>query len=73
LPPNAYAKCPKNTSSIARPSKIDPNFDFWSENIPSGNPAIWAVDYFWRLFENDKSSATFLKAQVGNFFQKKIG
>jgi hypothetical protein len=27
------------TSSIARPSKIDPNLDFWFVNIPSGNPA----------------------------------
>jgi hypothetical protein len=25
-------------SSIARPSKIYPNWDFWVENIPSGNP-----------------------------------
>jgi hypothetical protein len=27
------------TSSIARPSKIYPNFDFWFENKPSGNLA----------------------------------
>jgi hypothetical protein len=27
------------TSSIARPSNIHPNWDFWSENMPSGNPA----------------------------------
>jgi hypothetical protein len=26
------------TSSIARPSKIYPNYDFWFENIPSGSP-----------------------------------
>jgi hypothetical protein len=26
------------TFSIARPSKIYPNLDFWFENIPSGNP-----------------------------------
>jgi hypothetical protein len=25
------------TSSIARPSKICPNMDFWFENMPSGN------------------------------------
>jgi hypothetical protein len=25
--------------SIARPSKIYPNLDFWFENKPSGNPA----------------------------------
>jgi hypothetical protein len=24
--------------TIARPSKIYPNWDFWFENIPSGNP-----------------------------------
>jgi hypothetical protein len=27
------------TCLIARPSKIYPNWDFWFENIPSGNPA----------------------------------
>jgi hypothetical protein len=27
----------KPTSSIATPSKIYPNWDFWFENIPSGN------------------------------------
>jgi hypothetical protein len=26
------------TFSIARPSKIYPNWDFWFENMPSGNP-----------------------------------
>jgi hypothetical protein len=26
------------TSSIVRPSQIYPNWDFWIENIPSGNP-----------------------------------
>jgi hypothetical protein len=28
------------TSSVVRPFKIGPNWDFWLENIPSGNPAI---------------------------------
>jgi hypothetical protein len=28
------------TSSIARTSKIYPNWDVWFENIPSGNPAL---------------------------------
>jgi hypothetical protein len=39
-----WTKCPKNipTSSIARPSKIYPNLDFWFENKPSGNPGIVA-------------------------------
>jgi hypothetical protein len=26
--------------SILRPSKIDPNWDFWFENKPSGNPGL---------------------------------
>jgi hypothetical protein len=30
------------TSSIARPSKIYPNWDFWFENIPSGNTGLRA-------------------------------
>jgi hypothetical protein len=35
-----YSKWVKNipTNSITRPSKIYPNWDFWYENIPSGNP-----------------------------------
>jgi hypothetical protein len=28
------------TSSIARPSKIYPNCDFWFDNTPSGNPEL---------------------------------
>jgi hypothetical protein len=26
------------TFNIQRPNKISPNWDFWFENIPSGNP-----------------------------------
>jgi hypothetical protein len=26
------------TSSIAKPFQIYPNWDFWFENMPSGNP-----------------------------------
>jgi DNA-directed RNA polymerase subunit M/transcription elongation factor TFIIS len=35
-----FTKRPQNkpTSSTARTSKIYPNWDFWSENKPSGNP-----------------------------------
>jgi hypothetical protein len=35
-----YSKWPQNTPtfSIPRPSKIYPNWDFWFEKIPSGNP-----------------------------------
>jgi hypothetical protein len=29
-------------TSIARSTKIYPNWDFWFENIPSGNPALKA-------------------------------
>jgi hypothetical protein len=32
------------TSSIARPSKIDSNWDFWFKNMPSGNPAQSITD-----------------------------
>jgi hypothetical protein len=28
------------TFSIAKPSKMYPNLDFWFENKPSGNPAF---------------------------------
>jgi hypothetical protein len=35
-----YSKWPQNipTFSILRPYKIYPDWDFWLENIPSGNP-----------------------------------
>jgi hypothetical protein len=35
-----FTQWPQNmpTSSVARPSKIFPNWDFRFENIPSGNP-----------------------------------
>jgi hypothetical protein len=32
------------TSSIAIPSNIYPNWDFWLENIPSGNPGALAKE-----------------------------
>jgi hypothetical protein len=41
---------------LARPSKIYPNWDFWCENKPSGNPALqecFAVNLFsmfWAAF-----------------------
>jgi hypothetical protein len=37
-----YSKWPKNIPnfSIPRPSKIYPNWDFWFESKPSGNPAF---------------------------------
>jgi hypothetical protein len=47
------------TFFILRPYKINPNWDFWSENIPSGNP-VWNLndgtfrgrkaDFFWSDF-----------------------
>jgi hypothetical protein len=33
-----YQMAKKLTSSIARPSKIYQNWNFWFENMPSGNP-----------------------------------
>jgi hypothetical protein len=38
--PQNIARWPSNipTSFIARPSKIYPDCEFWSENKPSGNP-----------------------------------
>jgi hypothetical protein len=37
--PNGCKKPELPTSSIARPSKIPPTWDFWFKNMPSGNPA----------------------------------
>jgi hypothetical protein len=34
-----------STSSIARPSKINPNLDICIENMPSGNPASRYVEF----------------------------
>jgi hypothetical protein len=38
--PEKYSEWSYNitTSSIPRPSKLYPNWDFWFENKPSGNP-----------------------------------
>jgi hypothetical protein len=38
-----YSKLPNNIKRFSniRPSKIYPNWDFWFENKPSGNPAPW--------------------------------
>jgi hypothetical protein len=33
-----YSKWKYTNNSIPRTSQIYPNFDFWCENIPSGNP-----------------------------------
>jgi hypothetical protein len=69
-----YSKWPQNiaTFSILRPSKIYPNWDFWSENIPSGNLArdfvcvscaenprayVISID-FWRPKSDTKSDLT---------------
>jgi hypothetical protein len=48
-------KCPKNTptSFIARPSKMYPNWNFWSENKPSGDPLLWSFQFF-KTFKNWK-------------------
>jgi hypothetical protein len=34
------------TSSIARPSKINPNWDVWFKNLPPGNPASHYIEDF---------------------------
>jgi hypothetical protein len=49
-----YNKSPKNipTFSIARPSKIYPNCDFWFENLPSGNPAQYSKPFEDYLNQN---------------------
>jgi predicted secreted protein len=41
-----HAKWPKNIQifSIPRPSKIYLNWDFWFENIPSGNPDTYILN-----------------------------
>jgi hypothetical protein len=38
------------TSSIAKPSIIYPNWDFWFENKPSGIPAVLRGLAFWLAF-----------------------
>jgi hypothetical protein len=41
------------TSSIAIPSKIYPNFEFWFENKPSGNPDATSINITaarWYIF-----------------------
>jgi hypothetical protein len=39
------------TSSIASPSKIYKNLDFWFENKPSGNPGHDPCEKIWPNFE----------------------
>jgi hypothetical protein len=43
-----YSKWSKNAPafSVPRPSKIYPNWDFWFEDIPSGNPGGLERLYF---------------------------
>jgi hypothetical protein len=53
-PPNGHKKYPTaetfykwpynlTTFYIRRPSEIHPNGDFWYENVPSGNPAVYRL------------------------------
>jgi hypothetical protein len=42
--------------SNLRPSKIDPNWDFWFENKPSGNPAKKHCNKNWAVKMLDKFS-----------------
>jgi hypothetical protein len=48
-----------STSSVARPSKIYPNLDFWFENKPSGNPG-WVGSFTFK-----RSSLLILPVVVG--------
>jgi NADH:ubiquinone oxidoreductase subunit len=58
-----YTKWPENGGEInqmgikyigaARPSKIYPNWDFWLENKPSGNPA--AISHYDDLWTGNTS------------------
>jgi hypothetical protein len=50
------------TSSIASPSKIYPNYDFWLENMPSGNPGMASnVRFQFFRFLDDSSEDKSLK------------
>jgi hypothetical protein len=48
------------TFSIPRSSKIYPNWDFWFEKKPSGNPALEAV-FSREKFPNCTSARPFLR------------
>jgi hypothetical protein len=52
--------------SLPMHSKIYPNWDFWYENIPSGNPGKWVenVQVFFRL----SVDANCLEPPSSNFF-----
>jgi hypothetical protein len=47
---------------IARPSKIYPNWDFWFENKPSGNPGMGS-HYYHTVPGFDLSTSLFLQAE----------
>jgi hypothetical protein len=53
------------TLSITRPSKIYPNWDFWFENIPSGNPVLERTRnlFIFKLFYHHFSA----EPQIGDF------
>jgi hypothetical protein len=55
-----------------RTSKICPNWDFWFENKPSGNPAVGRLFTLCSLFEMTKVSHIFgatLSPQLGYALQ----
>jgi hypothetical protein len=49
-----YTEGPQNIPrfSIARPPKIYPNWDFWFENKPSGNPVLKKFFFFRKKVTN---------------------
>jgi hypothetical protein len=49
------------TSFIARLTKFYPNWDFWFENVPSGNPELHQM--FGRVSVSDKTAAGVLVAR----------
>jgi hypothetical protein len=58
-----YAK-----SSIARPSKIYPNLDFWFENKPSGNPASECI---LQICKNHEKNSLTIVSKKEPFFKAK--
>jgi hypothetical protein len=64
-----YTKRPLNipTSSIARPSKIDPNWDICFETVPSGKPDAELV----HVVDRDKAEFQFVGDYLGSVYLDK--
>jgi hypothetical protein len=46
----------KTTYSIPRPSRFYPNWDFWFENKPSGNPGLYSIDGKYSSVQSGQST-----------------